>query len=107
MDFRGFGANPNDARKCVEPFCCVSDVKTVLKWISKRHGMNDNLDTGVLGDNVFKNPALFGWCQGNLVAQIVAQIQINLLQNLFCKVPFMTLLFVTLVILCIKQPKYR
>mmetsp|Transcript_1604 Transcript_1604/g.1951 ORF Transcript_1604/g.1951 Transcript_1604/m.1951 type:complete len:400 (+) Transcript_1604:146-1345(+) len=79
MDFRGFGGTPNDATKCVEPFCCVSDVETVLKWISKRHGMDSKLGTG---DDVFENPALLGWSQGALVAQMVAQKRNNLISKL-------------------------
>ena len=63
-------------------FLLSSNVKTVLKLISKRHGIDGNLDTGVLGDNAFKNPALLGWSQGALVAQMVAQKTNNLISKL-------------------------
>jgi len=79
MDFRGFGGTPNDATKCVEPFRCVSDVETVLKWIAKRHGMDDK---EVRGDHLSENPALLGWSQGALVAQMVAQRPNNSISKL-------------------------
>lgn len=72
MDFRGFGGTPPDATNCVEPMRCVADVETVLKWIAERHGMvsskvNGNEESGI------EMPALLGWSQGALVAQMAAQ----------------------------------
>jgi pimeloyl-ACP methyl ester carboxylesterase len=62
MDFRGFGGTPHDEENCVTPNRCVEDVETVLQWIVERHGLpEDDL------------PALFGWSQGALVAQLAAQ----------------------------------
>lgn len=77
MDFRGFGGTPLDATRCVEPFRCVADVETVLKWIAQRHGM-DGSSKGL----VFDMPALLGWSQGALVAQMVAQKTHHLLSKL-------------------------
>jgi pimeloyl-ACP methyl ester carboxylesterase len=62
MDFRGFGGTPADEENCVTPNRCVEDVETVLQWIVERHGLSE--------DDL---PALFGWSQGALVAQLAAQ----------------------------------
>jgi pimeloyl-ACP methyl ester carboxylesterase len=62
MDFRGFGGTPHDQTKCAEPNRCVEDAESVLRWIATRHGM---------GEGVY--PALLGWSQGALVAQLAAQ----------------------------------
>jgi pimeloyl-ACP methyl ester carboxylesterase len=62
LDFRGFGGTPHDDTKCVEPNRCVEDAETVLQWIATRHGM---------GEGTY--PALLGWSQGALVAQLAAQ----------------------------------
>lgn len=83
MDFRGFGGTPVDATRLVEPFRCVADVETVLKWIAERHGMNDrpiNADREEVP--AFEMPALLGWSQGALVAQMVAQKTHHLLSKL-------------------------
>jgi pimeloyl-ACP methyl ester carboxylesterase len=82
MDFRGFGGTPMDATKCVEPFRCVSDVETVLRWISQRHGGVE--DTISINDAKasLDMPALLGWSQGALVAQMVAQKNHHLLSKL-------------------------
>jgi Serine aminopeptidase, S33 len=58
MDFRGFGGTPTDKSGCVEPLQCVNDAEIVLEWIHNRHG---------------ETPALLGWSQGALVAQLLAQ----------------------------------
>jgi pimeloyl-ACP methyl ester carboxylesterase len=63
MDFRGFGGTPHDEENCVTPNRCVEDVETVLQWIVERHGLPE--------DKLL--PALLGWSQGALVAQLVAQ----------------------------------
>lgn len=61
MDWRGFGGTPADETGYVEPHQCVQDVETVLQWIAQRHPHAD------------MPPALLGWSQGALVAQLVAQ----------------------------------
>jgi pimeloyl-ACP methyl ester carboxylesterase len=63
MDFRGFGGTPHDETGYVEPKQCVYDAETVLKWISERHGQQPNVEL----------PCLFGWSQGAMVAQLLAQ----------------------------------
>jgi alpha-beta hydrolase superfamily lysophospholipase len=63
MDFRGFGGTAHDETGYVEPRQCVIDAEAVLKWISERHGLVD-------GD---EPPCLFGWSQGAMVAQLLAQ----------------------------------
>jgi len=65
MDFRGFGGTPPDDSKCVEPLRCVMDAETVLKWIVERHGLDE--------ESHEEMPALLGWSQGALVAQLLAQ----------------------------------
>ena len=64
MDFRGFGGTHPDESGCVEPLRCVHDCETVLQWISERHGLRKFHD---------ERPALLGWSQGALVAQLAAQ----------------------------------
>ena len=58
----------------VEPHRCVNDTETVLKWISDRHGLSCA--------NKYERPALLGWSQGALVAQLVAQKSPELLSKL-------------------------
>jgi len=62
MDFRGFGGTHPDASGCVEPYMCVQDAESVLEWISKRHGLLPE-----------QPPALLGWSQGAMIAQLAAQ----------------------------------
>jgi pimeloyl-ACP methyl ester carboxylesterase len=62
MDFRGFGGTHPDSTNCVEPYQCVQDAETVLQWIIQRHELTNE-----------EAPALLGWSQGALVAQLVAQ----------------------------------
>ena len=73
MDFRGFGGTPLDATQCVEPFRCVNDVESVLKWIAQRHGIETISMNGVTRKPGSELPALLGWSQGALIAQMVAQ----------------------------------
>ena len=91
MDFRGFGGTPHDATGYVEPMVCVSDLETVLEWMSHRHGAaaaaasttTDTADTTDAGDSSSSssssssntNPPvhLLGWSQGALVAHLAAQ----------------------------------
>lgn len=75
MDFRGFGGTPPDATHTVEPQKCVSDVETVLGWIADRHGLRSKTDNSEM-------PALLGWSQGALVAQLVAQKNPTILSKL-------------------------
>ena len=64
MDFRGFGGTHPDETGFVEPYRCVHDAESVLHWIARRHGIP------VGGEK----PALLGWSQGALVAQLAAQV---------------------------------
>ena len=65
MDFRGFGGTHPDKTGCVEPLRCVHDCESVLEWISERHGLQRTSKDDP--------PALLGWSQGALVAQLAAQ----------------------------------
>jgi len=72
MDFRGFGGTPYDTSTgYVEPNRCVEDTETVLEWIAQRHGVVQN--GGSWQDINHELPALLGWSQGALIAQLVAQ----------------------------------
>jgi len=71
MDFRGFGGTPNDSTGYVEPNRCVKDAKSVLKWIADRHGVDQDVSSG--SSKKSEMPVLFGWSQGALVAQLLAQ----------------------------------
>lgn len=71
MDFRGFGGTPSDETDQVIPSRCVADVECALKWIIDRH----NLDGNHL-------PALLGWSQGALVAQLFVQTRAQLVSKL-------------------------
>ena len=81
VDFRGFGGTPaHDSSYSVEPNRCVEDAETALDWIAKRHGLeeqhSDNETNGV------DMPALFGWSQGALIAQLLAQKSPHLISKL-------------------------
>ena len=76
MDFRGFGGTPRDSSGIVEPNRCVEDVESVLEWIAQRHGLIDN------GGSSTNMPALLGWSQGALVAQLVAQKSVPYMSKL-------------------------
>lgn len=84
MDFRGFGGTPQDPTGCVEPLRCVEDTQSVLQWIANRHGIINGNNDSVEKENNNNNyhhphsrktelPALLGWSQGALIAQLVAQ----------------------------------
>ena len=97
LDFRGFGETPRDYDKdgngYATPRRCVADVKCAIDWITKKHGddegkgesadgsdatttsSNQNGFLYGMGDPTFisKRPALLGWSQGALVAQMYAQ----------------------------------
>lgn len=74
MDFRGFGGTPKDSTNYVIPNRCVMDIECVLKYIADKHN-NVTLDHNYL-------PALMGWSQGALVAQLLAQKSPNLISKL-------------------------
>jgi len=59
----------------VVPHRCVNDTETVLKWVAERHGLRDHKEK-------LEMPALLGWSQGALVAQLVAQKSPRLLSKL-------------------------
>jgi pimeloyl-ACP methyl ester carboxylesterase len=65
MDFRGFGGTPRDETNSVIPNQCVMDTECVLKYIAKKHGCSKAAHHSL--------PALMGWSQGALVAQLLAQ----------------------------------
>ena len=84
MDFRGFGGTVKDETGCVEPNRCVLDTESVLVWIAHRHGLttnnkdgnNDNDDNNNESSSACNHcemPALLGWSQGALIAQLAAQ----------------------------------
>ena len=89
LDFRGFGETPRDYPGYTTPRRCVADVKCAIDWITKRHeneyeGAEDTdhtknvtSDTSIPGFEdptvINTKPALLGWSQGALVAQMYAQ----------------------------------
>eukprot|EP00815_Leptocylindrus_aporus_P007663 CAMPEP_0116072714 /NCGR_PEP_ID=MMETSP0322-20121206/14721_1 /TAXON_ID=163516 /ORGANISM="Leptocylindrus danicus var. apora, Strain B651" /LENGTH=397 /DNA_ID=CAMNT_0003561669 /DNA_START=114 /DNA_END=1307 /DNA_ORIENTATION=- len=75
IDFRGFGGTARDITGKVVPHRCVNDTETVLKWVAERHGLRDHKEK-------LEMPALLGWSQGALVAQLVAQKSPRLLSKL-------------------------
>lgn len=60
IDLRGYGETPRDPSGYTSPSRSASDVLEVLKWIALRHPGLDR-------------PALLGWSNGGIVAQMVAQ----------------------------------
>ena len=66
MDFRSFGGTHPDASGFVEPYRCVHDAESVLNWIAATHGIDKTPGA--------EKPALMGWSQGALVAQLAAQV---------------------------------
>eukprot|EP00584_Thalassiosira_punctigera_P015780 CAMPEP_0172555380 /NCGR_PEP_ID=MMETSP1067-20121228/58385_1 /TAXON_ID=265564 ORGANISM="Thalassiosira punctigera, Strain Tpunct2005C2" /NCGR_SAMPLE_ID=MMETSP1067 /ASSEMBLY_ACC=CAM_ASM_000444 /LENGTH=474 /DNA_ID=CAMNT_0013343897 /DNA_START=76 /DNA_END=1500 /DNA_ORIENTATION=- len=89
LDLRGFGETPRDYRRPVggytTPRRCVADVKCAIDWIAERHRQADDASAGeddqtMAGYPAMENPraisyrpALLGWSQGALVAQMYAQ----------------------------------
>jgi len=82
MDFRGFGGTPPDHTGCVEPNRCVEDVETALQWIAKRHGLDSTHTDDKYALLHAEMPALLGWSQGALVAQLTAQKSPHLMSKL-------------------------
>ena len=58
VDLRGYGATPRDQSGWNTPDKAARDTRAVLKWVAMQAGAP---------------PALFGWSNGSLVAQLVAQ----------------------------------
>lgn len=79
MDFRGFGGTAKDDTGFVEPLRCVRDTESVLEWIAERHGFDPEI---MDGENKVEFPALLGWSQGALVAQLTAQLKRTMLSKL-------------------------
>jgi len=91
MDFRGFGGTPMDDTFGVLPSRCVKDVECVLDFISSRHATacNDENDTSLLSSATISPssglsplPALLGWSQGALIAQLMAQKRPDMISKL-------------------------
>jgi len=86
MDFRGFGGTPMDETKNVIPFQCVKDVESVMDFIASRHGDTCFIDDGGAPSSSSPMgsfmPALLGWSQGALVAQLAAQKRPEMLSKL-------------------------
>jgi len=95
LDFRGFGGTPMDDTGNVEPHRCVQDTQTILQWIAQRHGTYITPAFIPSSSSIHQNhyhyhynqssadmPALLGWSQGALVAQLVAQSHPSLLSKL-------------------------
>ena len=60
VDLRGYGQTPRDATGYSTPSRAAADVAAVLAWLAPRHPS-------------LEKPALLGWSNGALVAQLVAQ----------------------------------
>ena len=88
LDLRGFGETVRDESGYTTPRRCVEDVRCAVDWISKRHGSKEGENaSNTNGDGtenyannriedpnmINTNPALLGWSQGALVAQMYAQ----------------------------------
>ena len=68
VDLRGYGETPRDASGYNTPTRAAADVADVLKWMAARHPSLDK-------------PALLGWSNGGIVAQLVAQRSAALLSS--------------------------
>jgi len=82
MDFRGFGGTPMDGSESVIPFQCVKDVESVMDFITSRHGDSCAIDDDISSSPTNPLPALFGWSQGALVAQLTAQKRPEIISKL-------------------------
>eukprot|EP00957_Ditylum_brightwellii_P007694 581606-Ditylum_brightwellii.AAC.1 len=84
LDFRGFGGTPPDEHNWVEPNRCVKDAQSVLSWIAARHGLRHHVEDEEDGQgrSYHEMPALLGWSQGGLVAQLLAQKSPHLISSL-------------------------
>ena len=79
LDFRGFGGTPSDDTNSVTPNTCVCDVGYALDFITKKHAPTNAEN---IGDHHCHLPALLGWSQGALVAQLFAQKSPQLISKL-------------------------
>ena len=68
VDLRGYGETPRDPSGFTTPMRAASDVADVLKWMAARHPS-------------LQKPAILGWSNGGLVAQLVAQQSASLLSS--------------------------
>ena len=59
IDLRGFGGTARDESGWLTPYKAVSDIKSVVNWLSREKDVN--------------LPCLLGWSQGGLVAHLFAQ----------------------------------
>jgi len=85
MDFRGFGGTPMDDTRSVIPFRCVKDVECAIDFITSRHTTacsTDNNDSFSLSSGTNHPPALLGWSQGALIAQLTAQKRPDMISKL-------------------------
>jgi len=85
MDFRGFGGTPKDDSGFVEPSRCVLDVVSVLNWVAEREKERKKVLSVCDKESNYSEtsadeesepgvrPALLGWSQGAMIAQLVAQ----------------------------------
>ena len=67
VDLRGYGGTPRDETGWLTPDRAVRDVVEVLGWVARRTG---------------GKPALFGWSNGSMVAQLTAQRAGDLVSSL-------------------------
>mmetsp|Transcript_37705 Transcript_37705/g.55602 ORF Transcript_37705/g.55602 Transcript_37705/m.55602 type:complete len:436 (+) Transcript_37705:14-1321(+) len=85
LDLRGFGETPRDEGGYTTPNRCVEDVRCAIDWIARRHdenydnygdsdgSSNETLTAAESSIAMSTKPALLGWSQGALVAQMYAQ----------------------------------
>jgi pimeloyl-ACP methyl ester carboxylesterase len=69
IDLRGYGATPRDRSGWLTPRRAAADVELTLEWIAQQQP-------------ALPRPALLGWSNGALVAQLVAQQKPALLSGL-------------------------
>eukprot|EP00581_Thalassiosira_minuscula_P006712 CAMPEP_0183705942 /NCGR_PEP_ID=MMETSP0737-20130205/2893_1 /TAXON_ID=385413 /ORGANISM="Thalassiosira miniscula, Strain CCMP1093" /LENGTH=461 /DNA_ID=CAMNT_0025933209 /DNA_START=93 /DNA_END=1478 /DNA_ORIENTATION=- len=93
LDLRGFGETPRGHHDesttgiggYTTPRRCVADVKCAIDWITDKHHEEDDADAAMMNNSttgqtnledptiINTRPALLGWSQGALVAQMYAQ----------------------------------
>jgi len=69
-----------DGTKSVIPYQCVLDVESAMDFIASRHVLNCPIDEDEPHTNNL--PALLGWSQGALVAQLAAQKKPEMISKL-------------------------
>ena len=80
LDFRGFGGTPSDSSNVVTPNTSVCDVGYALDFITKKHSLTSSSSSS--SQHQQHLPALLGWSQGALVAQLFAQKNPHLISKL-------------------------